>query len=111
MTTGMSRLTGRRIEGTDHLMQSIQDIVSTQRSTRVIRRDYGIVQHIDAPINGTLLADIAADVATALDAHEPRFALQSVEWSDAGPDGAATVDLSGVYRPTGEIVVLPGVRV
>ena len=38
---GMSAVTGKPLEGLDHLRQSIADILSTPIGTRVGRREYG----------------------------------------------------------------------
>ena len=38
---GMDAKTGRRLEGDDHLRQSIADILTTPIGSRVLRRDYG----------------------------------------------------------------------
>src|SRR3546814_12586651 len=45
---GVDRATGQRLDGNDHLAQSIGDILSTPIGTRVMRRDYGSM--LTAPI-------------------------------------------------------------
>lgn len=38
---GVNSWTGKRLSGTDHLRQSISDILSTPVGSRVLVRDYG----------------------------------------------------------------------
>ncbi|WP_226341233.1 GPW/gp25 family protein [Gemmobacter serpentinus] len=81
----MSRLTGRSISGGSHLAQSITDILSTPKGSRVLRRDYGsrLPDLIDAPMNGETMVDLFAETAEALDQWEPRLKLRRVEVSAA----------------------------
>lgn len=82
---GMGRDTGRRLEDRAHLAQSITDILSTPKGTRVMRRDYGsdLPALIDAPINGETVVDLFMATAEALDAWEPRYRLRRVEIAEA----------------------------
>jgi len=79
--TGMSRVTGQQIAPGAHLAQSITDILSTPRGSRVLRRDYGsrLPDLIDAPLNGETLIEVFAETAEALDLWEPRLKLRRVE--------------------------------
>ena len=72
---GMSRTIGDALGGFDHLRQSIADILSTPLGTRVHRRDYGsrLPRLVDRPINQSLVADMVAACAEALDRWEPRL--------------------------------------
>lgn len=83
--TGMSRTTGRTIGFDEHLAQSIHDILSTPKGTRVMRRDYGsnLPDLIDAPMNGETMIDLFAETADALAKWEPRFVLRKVEIAEA----------------------------
>ena len=38
---GLNSHKGKRLDGLSHLHQSIRDILTTRRGTRVMRRDYG----------------------------------------------------------------------
>ncbi len=82
---GMSRHTGAVIDGDGHLAQSITDILTTPRGTRVMRRDYGsdLPQLLDAPMNGETIVDVFAAVADALHRWEPRLRLKRVEITSA----------------------------
>lgn len=78
---GTSRLTGRPIDQDEHLTQSITDILTTPKGSRVMRRDYGsrLPELIDAPMNGETIVDVFAATAEALDRWEPRLRLRRVE--------------------------------
>lgn len=76
-----SRITGRPIDQGEHLTQSITDILTTPRGSRVMRRDYGsrLPELVDAPLNGETVVDVFAATAEALDRWEPRLRLRRVE--------------------------------
>lgn len=100
---GMDRRTGRRLTDWAHVVQSIEDVLTTPVLTRLMRRAYGsdVPKLVDAPMNtGSLLALYVA-IAEALDAWEPRYELKRVGFSAAAADGSCTIDLSGVYYPNG----------
>lgn len=69
----MNRHTGRRIEGMEHLRQSVADILSTPIGSRVMRRDYGslVPALLDQPDNNATQARLRAAVASALMRWEP----------------------------------------
>ena len=74
---GLSRVDGCFIAGDAHLVQSIQDILTTPLGTRMMRPDYGsrLFELIDAPMNHSTLTEIYAATAEALLRWEPRFKL------------------------------------
>lgn len=84
---GMDRHTGRKIEGDAHLAQSILDILTTPKGSRVERRDYGseLPNIIDQPINGETMIDVYQATAEALDLWEPRIDLARIEVLKASP--------------------------
>lgn len=102
----MDRTTGRRIEGMDHLRQSITDILTTPLGTRLQRRDYGslLPSLIDAPYNaGTRLRCYAA-IASAVMRWEPRLRVTRVAMEPGERPGQAIVTLEGEHRPSGRVV-------
>lgn len=107
---GMSRTTGARLEGFDHLRQSIQDILSTPVGTRVHRRDYGsrLPRLVDRPINEGLVAELVAAAAEALDRWEPRLRLERIQVEAVSPAGQVELSLSGWYLLNGQRVQLQG---
>ena len=99
---GMSRTTGRSLEGLGHVRQSVQDILTTPLGTRVGRRDYGsrLPSLIDLPITEETRIEIYASVADALGKWEPRLEVIRVRVDPASP-GRMNVTLSALYTEDG----------
>lgn len=102
---GMNRLTGRPLDGWQHVSQSIGDILSTPIGTRVMRRDYGsrLAELIDRPMNEATVMEATIAVAEALDRWEPRFQLRRVMILEGSQDGHLSIDVVGVYVPDGHL--------
>lgn len=102
-SVGIDRRTGRILAGWAHVVQSIEDILSTPVLTRVMRRLYGSdsPKLIDAPMNTSSLLALYVAIAEALEAWEPRYELKHVGYSAATADGAASIALTGIYYPNG----------
>lgn len=109
---GMNAQTGRTLSGIDHLRQSLLDILTTPIGTRVMRRDYGsrLYELVDAPMNSATLVALYAATAEAVARWEPRFRLQRVRVANAVP-GAVSLNLQGIYVPTGQTIQLDGIEV
>ncbi len=103
--TGVSRITARPIDLDNHLTQSITDILTTPKGSRVMRRDYGsaLPDLIDAPMTGETIVDVFAATAEALDVWEPRLRLHRVEITSATA-GRMTLRLTGDVV-TGPVVI------
>ncbi|MCS6809800.1 MAG: GPW/gp25 family protein, partial [Tepidimonas sp.] len=71
---GLGRAHGRRLDGIDHMRQSIIDILTTYPGERIMRPEYGsrIRDLIDRPVNDQWLADLYFEVAYAIQRWEPR---------------------------------------
>lgn len=107
--SSISRVTGARLDPNSeaHLVQSIGDILTTPRGSRVLRRSYGsdLPDLIDQPIEPRRLPiKIFAAAAMALLAWEPRLRLTRVQ-IEAWSAGAAAGRLK--LRLTGKRVDLP----
>ncbi|PZU74152.1 MAG: hypothetical protein DI531_08240 [Brevundimonas sp.] len=107
--SSISRLTGETLDPNSeaHLVQSIGDILSTPRGSRVLRRSYGsdLPDLIDQPVEPSRLPiKIFAATAMALLAWEPRLRLSRVR-IEATSTGAAAGRLA--LRLTGKRVDLP----
>ena len=109
---GTDANTGKPIDGLAHLRQSIKDILSTRKGTRVMRRDYGsnLPDLIDAPTNPDTIVDIIAETAEALSTWEPRIDVQQVDVEAMTP-GRVSLTITGVYIPTGEPITVDGLEV
>ncbi|HGL4398886.1 GPW/gp25 family protein [Enterobacter cloacae] len=93
---GMSQGNGRAITDTDHLHQSIRDILLTPQGSRIARREYGslLSELIDQPQNPALRLQVMSAVYVALSRWEPRLTLDSIT-IDSSFDGSMVVELTG----------------
>ncbi|MGR5944640.1 GPW/gp25 family protein [Enterobacter sp. C4G1] len=94
---GMSQRNGKTITDTDHLRQSVRDILVTPQGSRIARREYGSLLSvlIDQPQNPALRLQIMSAVYMALSRWEPRLTLDSITIS-SNFDGSMVVDLTGL---------------
>lgn len=71
---GMNKSTGLAITDSEHISQSITDILTTPIGSRVMRREYGseIFKLLDAPMNGATKLRIMAATVMAIINWEPR---------------------------------------
>ncbi|WP_353285303.1 GPW/gp25 family protein [Wolbachia endosymbiont (group A) of Beris morrisii] len=109
---GMSKETGKELEGIEHLKQSIIDILTTPIGSRVMRRDYGsrLLELVDKPINRDLTLEIYAAVAEALQKLEQRFKLEKVKITEV-KEGKVNISLDGIYLPNGKNIHFDGIMV
>ena len=93
---GMSQGNGKAIADTDHLRQSVRDILLTPQGSRLARREYGSLLSalIDQPQNPALRLQIMAAVYVALSRWEPRLTLDSIT-INGNFDGSMAVELTG----------------
>jgi uncharacterized protein len=102
--SGINRRTGAALEGWPHVLQSLIDVWTTPKGTRVMLRDYGcdLVGLIDRPAGRDTVLEV---IMAAMDAEtwEPRFAIRECEIAAAGADGAFSFLFSGIYFPRGHL--------
>lgn len=93
---GMSRNDGQVIADTDHLRQSVRDILLTPQGSRLARREYGSLLSalLDQPQNPALRLQIMSAVYVALNRWEPRLTLDSIT-INGNFDGSMVVELTG----------------
>lgn len=113
MFSGMNSTTGKAITDTEHLRQSVKDILITPQGSRIARREYGSLLSalIDQPQNPALRLQMMSAVYVALMRWEPRLTLDAITISGSF-DGSMVVDLTG-RRSDGSPVsfsVTPGVQ-
>lgn len=101
--SGMNRLTGRPIDGIEHLAQSIADILGTPLGSRVERRTYGSLwfRLIDQPDNASTRVRLYSATAGALMKWEPRIRLSRVQLLTGTRPGQVVIDIEGLYTPAG----------
>lgn len=96
--TGMNVNTGKRLEGIEHIRQSIADIITTPIGSRVMRRDYGclVPDLLDMPMSDALLMQVYAATVIAVSQWEPRIKITGTRRivSTEVP-GAAVMELIG----------------
>ena len=102
----MNANTGRAIGGLDHLYQSIGQILTTPRGSRLQRRGFGspLLELVDAPNNLATRLRVYAGIATALMRQEPRLQLRRVGLSEITSSGSAVFDIEGVADATGQAI-------
>ena len=98
---GMSRSTGQRIDQTNHILQSVRDILMTPIGSRVMRRDYGSLLPflIDSPINAYFIMQLRASVIHALMRWETRVTPTRIELltDDSASQGVARLMIEYRY--------------
>lgn len=109
---GMNREAGTDLGGFDHLRQSVVDILTTPKGTRVMRRDYGsnLPRLVDRPVNQSLIAALRAETVDALARWEPRLRCERVQLNEVG-QGSVSMDLTFTYLPNGQEVTLQDLRI
>lgn len=109
-SAGIDARTGRPLVGWDHVVQSIDKIITTEIGSRVQRRDFGslIPRLQDKPQNEETIISVYLSLAEALEPRlvrgiqygEPRFALGRVGVKADVP-GRVTFEVEGTYLPNG----------
>lgn len=107
---GMNRLTGKSLAGRDHLVQSLQVLLSTPLGSRVMRPDFGseLVDLVDSPITPLTQLQINKSIFNAVSRWEPRFKLRQVQSVSRDVDGELTFTLIGSFE--GQEISIEGLR-
>ena len=102
---GMNRNTGLGISDTEHISQSMRDILLTPVGSRVMRREYGSLLSalIDMPQNPPLRLQIMVACYSAIQKWEPRIRLTAISF-ETGDAGEIYVDITGMRTDTGASV-------
>ncbi|RXA37620.1 baseplate assembly protein [Escherichia coli] len=102
---GMNRNTGLGISETEHISQSMRDILLTPVGSRVMRREYGSLLSalIDMPQNPALRLQIMVACYSAIQKWEPRIRLTAISF-ETGDAGEMYVDITGMRTDTGASV-------
>lgn len=102
----MCRYTGKKLSLKEHIMQSIDDILTTYVGTRVMRRAYGskVFEFLGKPINRDFYVEIYAEVVDAIARYEKRITLYQVEMGDMEnvEEGHIEVNIYGNIKETKE---------
>lgn len=99
---GMSIHSNVMVIGLSHLIQSINDILTTPIGSRVMRREYGskLPDLIDQPMNAAGKARLYMAIAKAIAQWEPRVLLRSMQFDVSQlMHGSLKITLTWVLRP------------
>ena len=90
---GMNAASGRAISATDHIIQSVRDILITPVGSRVMRRDYGseLFYLIDQPQHQATRLRLMAATVQALINWEPRITKVELGAPELGGGCAVTL--------------------
>lgn len=95
---GMNAQTGQRLDGIDHIRQSVADIITTPIGSRIMRRDYGslVPELLDRPLNDALLMQVYAATVIAVARWEPRLQITGTRRTvSTDTPGAVVIELQG----------------
>lgn len=104
----LNRQTGQSINDAAHIFQSIHDILTTPRGSRIMRRSYGsdLFELIDQPQSPALDLKLMAATVMAITEWEPRVNISALRIEPAPQSGKLTIHLT-VDRIDGERNTLP----
>lgn len=94
---GMNASTGKQLDGTAHLAQSVGKILCTPLGSRIRYRDFGsaLFHLIDFPANAANVMLLRAATALALRKWEPRLSIAKIGVSGTFADGTLTISIAG----------------
>lgn len=77
---GIDATNGQRMDSSEHIRQSIRDILTTPIGSRIMRREYGslLPALIDQPLHGVTRVRLYAATYVALLRWEPRIKIDSI---------------------------------
>lgn len=109
---GMDRITGKSIDETDNIRQSVLDILTTPVGSRVMRRDYGseLFNLLDQPASEANRLRLMAATVNALTRWEPRIKINNLDFHMSSA-GRATLTMEAERIDTGEMITLAGMEV
>jgi phage baseplate assembly protein W len=98
--TGLNRDNGGTVTDEAHISQSVTDILTTPKGSRLMRRDYGsdIPALLDGSMNDALRLRVIAAIYESLTTWEPRITVSRVTVQPV--EGAMTAVITG-YTLTG----------
>jgi len=108
---GMDAVTGKSLSGIAHLSQSVRDILTTRKGTRVCRREYGsdIPNLVDKGINQSTILDIISEAADSIERWEPRLKVTRVKVDSLSESGKISLTILGILLENGTAITLEGI--
>lgn len=107
---GMNRDTGAHLAGTDHIRQSVKDILSTPLGSRRMLMEYGSEIHdlVDHPDDRSTAIRVVMATAVALARWEPRIQVDAVNVQEAG-GGKILIDIKATDIESQLPILLEGI--
>lgn len=104
---GMNRDTGKVLSGTDHIYQSVKDILTTPLGTRRMLMSYGsdLPLLVDNPVDRITEIRVVMATAVALARWEPRVSIDAVTAVRTG-SGKITVNIEATDVETQRAILL-----
>ncbi|WP_241608986.1 GPW/gp25 family protein [Rosenbergiella australiborealis] len=103
---GVDAKTGKRLSGDEHLRQSVIDILTTPKNSRVLLREYGsdIIDLVDNPQDERTRIKIISATASALARWEPRLSVKKIQLTGISA-GHFDLTVEGVNTETGQQII------
>lgn len=103
--TGLNRITGRPIEGWDHVLQSLDVIFTTRFHERVMLRFFGsLIPHmLGRSINEPLALRFIYSILIAIELWEPRFKVIKAKPLRLTRQGEFAIEIEGNYLPNATV--------
>ncbi|MCC3246138.1 GPW/gp25 family protein [Methylocystis sp. WRRC1] len=101
--TGISSTTGAPLSGYAHLAQSLDKIIMTIPTERVMRLDFGLdpARRLGRNISPQLAAHLYRNLVTAIHKWEPEFRIVRMQLVSVDRTGGLAIYLEGRYFPEG----------
>lgn len=109
---GMNAATGKHLSGDEHLRQSIIDILTTPKGTRVLCREYGsdVLKYVDNPQDDETRVNIIAAVAGALARWEKRLIVTHISVVKVA-EGHSVLTITGKNTETSKPMRFEGLNI
>lgn len=100
-SVGINAETGGRVDGWQHVIQSVQDVLTTRFGSRLMREWYGslVLEALGRNITRNEIVPVIASITSALEQWEPRFFVEEVQIGGEIRAGRLTLTILGRYRP------------
>lgn len=107
----MNRETGKPLSATDHIRQSVQDILSTPLGSRVMLPGYGsnLLRLVDHPADHVTAVRVVMATAVAIARWEPRVTINTIEVLKAG-EGQIMVTIRATDTENQRAVLLENIK-
>lgn len=101
--TGVDARTGKPLSGFAHCAQSVDDIVTTLLTERVLLLDYGLnpTRRLGRNISPALAAQLYRDAIAAIHKWEPEFRITTLQLVGVDRTGMLALRIDGRYFPEG----------